>query len=87
MPIIDCGWRPVTWQHSVGGLFFSSERLPPRLLGSILIIVICGCAANTMPPATDDHRILTQNSDIALSPPSKGPIEATVTLTVYEDYQ
>jgi len=40
-----------------------------------------------MPPATDDHRILTQNSDIALSPPSKGPIEATVTLTVYEDYQ
>jgi hypothetical protein len=56
-------------------------------MGSLLIIAIWGCAATTTPPATDEPRALTEKSDLPLASPFKGPIGATVTLTVFEDYQ
>lgn len=87
MPIINFGGGPITWCHSVGQPVFSIRTTVARLLGPLLILAVCGCTASTMPPTTDDHRVLTQMPDLALTPPSRGPIGATVTLTVYEDYQ
>ena len=40
-----------------------------------------------MPPTVDEDRGLTEKTDLALPPPSKGPIDAKVTLTVFEEYQ
>lgn len=72
---------------SVGRATFLIRRTAARLLGSLLILVIWGCAATTTPPATDEPRALTEKSDLPLAAPFKGPIGATVTLTVFEDYQ
>ena len=87
MPIISFGGDLITWPPSVGWSAFFIRTTVARLLGTLLIFIICGCAANTMPPTVDEDRGLTEKTDLALPPPSKGPIDAKVTLTVFEEYQ
>ena len=57
------------------------------LLGPLLLLAVCGCAASSMPAATNAQQVIAEKSDPARFPPTRGPVNATVTLSLYEDYQ
>jgi len=87
MPNISVEADRGLWCPSVGGLPGFIQKTAARMIGYCFILIICGCATATTPPAPDGHRVLSKKSTAALAFPSKGPSGATVTLTVFEDYQ
>ena len=87
MPIINYGKR-LYRKYAVSRHFARIDRAARAgILVTILVPIVCGCAANVPPAALDDHRSLADKTGAGLTLPSRGPADAAVTFTVFEEYQ